>query len=82
MERPREGLGPSLTLEEHGGVQARVVALKWSEEDSLKFCLGHRTDMKHLQNVIIWGNLEGLLGDALLEKPSKVIRTGILFFYF
>lgn len=65
------GLGPSLTLEEHGGVQARVVALKWSEEDSLKFCLGHRTDMKHLQNVIIWGNLEGLLGDALLRKAKQ-----------
>ena len=46
MGQTRVGLGPSLTLQEGGGAQARVVALKWSEEDSLKICLGDRTDMK------------------------------------
>lgn len=52
----------SFTLEEDGGVQARMVSLKWSEEDSLKICLGDRTDMKHLQNVIIWGEFGKTLG--------------------
>ena len=50
-----------------------MVALKWSEEDSLKICLGDSTDMKYLQNVIIRGNLEGLGDDALLEKLTRVI---------
>lgn len=65
----KSGLG----TQSHPGIQARVVALKWSGEDSLQFCLGNRTDMKHLQNVLIWGTLEGLSGDALPEKLSKVI---------
>lgn len=60
MGQTRVGLGPSLTLQEGGGAQARVVALKWSEEDSLKICLGDRTDMKYLQNVIIGGTWRDL----------------------